>query len=115
MISVVVSKTRVEDTERSEEERIRAALKKQRARNMNEQLDLNKRKLEHLNEKASEMFQQVEEIQQLIFTKCQEIDDKIFEAEINFKQELDTAIDKNKQMRKQLHQNLKQNLVKGAG
>ena len=50
------------------------------------------------------MFKHIEEIQQIIVSKCEELDDKILVAEDKFRDSLQEAIKNRKQLKKKLLQ-----------
>lgn len=58
------------------------------------------------------MFKHIEEIQQLIVQKCEELDDKILGAEDKFRDSLQEAINSRKMLKKQLHKQTKLGLPK---
>lgn len=88
----------------------KAAEKKEKVANINQQLEMNKLKLENLNEKASKMFKNIEEIQSLIFQKCEDFEERMHEAEDTFKHNLNIAIRENKKLKRELRDNFKTNV-----
>eukprot|EP00347_Sterkiella_histriomuscorum_P001570 403371524 len=88
----------------------KAAEKKEKVASLNQQLEMNKLKLENLNEKASHMFKHIEEIQTLILQKCEDFEEHMHEAEDTFKHNLNIAIRENKKLKRELRDNFKSNL-----
>ena len=76
---------------------------------------MNKAKLENLNEKASLMFKHIEDIQKLVFQKCDNMDEMMSVAEEKFKLELNKAIKCQKQIKEEEGKSIMRNNLRKRG